>query len=98
MANNDRISEVYEGTLGTAEARDRARERVHWMCSRVSGARVLDIGCSQGIASILLGREGKTVTGLDRERAALEFARARLVDEPYRVQKRVEFVYGEATS
>jgi 2-polyprenyl-6-hydroxyphenyl methylase/3-demethylubiquinone-9 3-methyltransferase len=47
----------------------------------VEGRRVLDVGCSQGIASILLAREGKTVWGVDREALAVESAKERLADE-----------------
>ena len=70
----DRISELYNGTVATAQASQVARERIHWMCSRVSGDRVIDIGCSQGITAILLAREGFHVTGLDSHPEAIAFA------------------------
>ncbi len=54
--NDDRISEVYKGEIWTDALQNRARRRIHWMCSQVVGDSVVDIGCSQGIASILLGR------------------------------------------
>jgi 2-polyprenyl-6-hydroxyphenyl methylase/3-demethylubiquinone-9 3-methyltransferase len=66
------------------------------MCSRVEGQHVLDVGCSQGIASILLAREGKTVTGIDAQVAAIDFAAARLVEEDEPVRSRVDFMVAEA--
>ncbi len=63
--NDDRISEVYRGEIWAEPAQDRARRRINWMCSSAIGDKVLDIGTSQGIAAILLGREGFTVTGVD---------------------------------
>lgn len=70
----DRISELYHGTVATAQASQVARERIHWMCSRVKGDRIIDIGCSQGITAILLAREGFLVTGLDSHPEAIGFA------------------------
>lgn len=70
----DRISELYNGTIASAQASQVARERIHWMCSRVKGDSVIDIGCSQGIAAILLAREGFQVTGLDSHPDAIAFA------------------------
>ncbi|MCH7628746.1 MAG: hypothetical protein IH997_08525, partial [Proteobacteria bacterium] len=57
----DRISELYLGEVASDEASEVARERIHWMCSHARGETVLDIGCSQGIAAILLAREGFVV-------------------------------------
>lgn len=92
MANNDRISEVYRGDLFSERAQRAARSRIHWMCSQVRGKRVLDIGCSQGITSILVGREGFSVVGVDIEEPAIDFARAELAAEPDAVRERVQFV------
>ena len=88
--SGDRITELYEQQIGTSHSQARARARVHWMCERVVGDDVLDIGCSQGITSILLGREGKTVVGTDVDSAAIEFARERLAREERSTQDRVE--------
>jgi 2-polyprenyl-6-hydroxyphenyl methylase/3-demethylubiquinone-9 3-methyltransferase len=68
------------------------------MCSQAEGDDVLDVGCSQGIASLLLAREGRRVVGVDREIEALEFARSRLLDEEAAVKERTRFVHGEATA
>lgn len=94
MMNNDKVSEVYKGELwpGTSPV---LRERIHWICRQAEGASVLDVGCSQGITSILLAREGFQVTGLDVESPAIEYAQAdRLKEHPW-VQERLRFVHGD---
>jgi 2-polyprenyl-3-methyl-5-hydroxy-6-metoxy-1,4-benzoquinol methylase len=95
LIDHDRIAEVYEGTVGTREFQQVSRRRIHWMCAQVSGADVLDVGCSQGIASILLAREGHRVIGIDREHEAIRAARERLDQEETPVRERVEFKVGE---
>jgi 2-polyprenyl-3-methyl-5-hydroxy-6-metoxy-1,4-benzoquinol methylase len=95
LIDHDRIAEVYEGTLGSREFQQVSRRRIHWMCAQVGGPDVLDIGCSQGIASILLAREGHRVIGIDREREAIRAARERLDQEETQVRERVEFRVGE---
>ncbi|UOK57815.1 hypothetical protein MGI18_26475 [Bacillus sp. OVS6] len=54
----DRVNEAYYGALGTDFSK-KTRERINWIVTHVLGSKVLDIGCSQGINAILLGREGK---------------------------------------
>jgi 2-polyprenyl-6-hydroxyphenyl methylase/3-demethylubiquinone-9 3-methyltransferase len=93
--NNDRIAEVYEGAHGSPEQQRIARDRIHWMCRNVMGKKVLDVGCSQGIASLLLGREGKQVVGVDREADSIREAQRRLAEEEEPVQKRARFVEGD---
>ncbi len=66
------------------------------MCSHAQGNSVLDLGCSQGIASLLLGREGKRVVGVDREADPVAFARAELEKEEAAVRERVRFVHADA--
>src|SRR5690349_10183440 len=82
MTNDDRVSEVYYGNRGTAEAQRICRDRISWILSKITGPRVLDIGCSQGITSILAGRAGHEVLGVDIEQPQIEFARAELEKEP----------------
>src|ERR687895_413864 len=65
------------------------------MCAQVGGPDVLDVGCSQGIASILLAREGHRVVGIDREHEAIRAARERLDQEEAQVRERAEFRVGE---
>ena len=94
--NNDRIHEVYYGDPSSAFSQ-RSRERIHWICSHVEGSRVLDVGCSQGITCLLLGREGFECTGVDIEEAALEHANRELAKEAKPVQDRVEFHLADAS-
>lgn len=95
LLDHDRIAEVYEGTVGSREFQQVSRRRIHWMCAQVGGPDVLDVGCSQGIASILLAREGHRVVGIDREQEAIRAARERLDQEEAQVRERVEFRVGE---
>jgi 2-polyprenyl-3-methyl-5-hydroxy-6-metoxy-1,4-benzoquinol methylase len=95
LIDHDRIAEVYEGTVGSREFQQVSRRRIHWMCAQVGGPDVLDVGCSQGIASILLAREGHRVVGIDREHEAIRAARERLDQEEAQVRERVEFRVGE---
>lgn len=94
MPNEDRINEVYNGEIWEAAAQKVARERIHWMCSRVTG-RVLDLGCSQGIASIILGREGLRAVGVDHEMSRLVHAQRDLHREDLWVGRRVSFLAAE---
>lgn len=96
MSNNDRISEVYKGEIWTDDAQDRARRRIHWIAGQARGDRVLDIGCSQGITSILLGREGFEVIGIDIEASRIEYAQADLALESEETRARVTFSIGNA--
>jgi 2-polyprenyl-3-methyl-5-hydroxy-6-metoxy-1,4-benzoquinol methylase len=95
LIDHDRIAEVYEGTVGSREFQQVSRRRIHWMCAQVGGPDVLDVGCSQGIASILLAREGHRLVGIDREHEAIRAARERLDQEEAQVRERVEFRVGE---
>jgi len=94
MPNEDRISEGYRGEIWAPPTQEAARQRIHWMCAQAEG-RVLDLGCSQGIASILLGREGLTVTGVDHEISRLVFGRRDLKREDPCVRQRVSFLAAE---
>jgi 2-polyprenyl-3-methyl-5-hydroxy-6-metoxy-1,4-benzoquinol methylase/transcription initiation factor TFIIIB Brf1 subunit/transcription initiation factor TFIIB len=96
--NADRISELYKGEIVGGAAQARARRRVNWMIGQVSGERVLDLGCSQGIASILLGREGFEVVGVDLQESHIEYANADLALESVTVRERVQFIVGEASA
>jgi 2-polyprenyl-3-methyl-5-hydroxy-6-metoxy-1,4-benzoquinol methylase len=95
LIDHDRIAEVYEGTVGSREFQQVSRRRIHWMCAQVGGTDVLDVGCSQGIASILLAREGHRVIGIDREHEAIRAARERLDQEETPVRERVDFRIAE---
>lgn len=95
--NDDRISELYKGEIWTDALQGRAKRRIQWMCSQVNGDRVLDVGCSQGIASILLAREGFSVTGVDVQDSRIEYARADLEQESADTQAHAEFRVANAS-
>ncbi|WP_225009597.1 glycosyltransferase [Novosphingobium percolationis] len=88
----DRISELYRGEVASDEASEVARERIHWMCSHARGETVLDIGCSQGIAAILLAREGFVVTGVDAHPDAIAYATEATMREAAAVAARLTWL------
>ncbi|WHY91263.1 methyltransferase domain-containing protein [Neobacillus cucumis] len=89
----DRISEAYDGKLGPRLAQ-KTRERVHWIIKNVVGKNVLDIGCSQGLVSLLLGREGKNVLGIDIAEESIHFANESLTKEQETTKQLVKFIQG----
>lgn len=97
-AIHDIMGERYDGVSGSSEGIRLTRERVHWLCRHATGADVLDAGCSQGVAAILVGREGRSVAGVDIQLAAIESANERLRREEPVVRERVTFRTGELYS
>jgi len=89
----DRIYEAYMGEMGDSFAQS-VRERIHWMCKEAKGEKIYDVGCSQGIVSILLAREGSTVLGLDLQPESINFAEGLLEDESPAVKDNIKFVVG----
>jgi len=89
----DRIYEAYMGDMGDSFAQS-VRERIHWMCKEAKGDKIYDVGCSQGIVSILLAREGSTVLGLDLQPDSIKFAEGLLEDESPAVKDNTKFVTG----
>jgi 2-polyprenyl-3-methyl-5-hydroxy-6-metoxy-1,4-benzoquinol methylase/predicted nuclease with TOPRIM domain len=87
----DRINEAYYGSLGES-LQIKTRNRIHWIVNHVQGREVLDIGCSQGIVSILVGREGKKVTGIDILQESIDFAIKNLSNEPDAVKQNINFI------
>jgi len=90
----DKVYEVYMNDTETDLTR-KTRERIQWICNQTSGENILDVGCSQGITSILLARENKKVLALDIEDEAIEFAKQKLLLEAEDIQKNVEFSVGD---
>lgn len=86
----DRINEAYYDAMGAAFGQ-RTRERINWMCAQARGDTVLDVGCSQGIASILMAREGLRVTGVDIYPPAIAYAMGERAKEIASVQDRLDF-------
>lgn len=91
MANNDRIYLAYSGELGEAFEVE-TKKRINWILEQAKEKdNVLDIGCSQGIVSILLAESGKKVVGLDIQPEAIEFAQNLLEEKYSNVKERVSF-------
>ncbi|MGG6314416.1 class I SAM-dependent methyltransferase [Paenibacillus macerans] len=97
MAIHDRVSERYYGQVNSEESHEATRARIHWICRAVTGSKVLDVGCSQGISAILLGREGLRVTGIDLEESSIEYARKELAKESAPVRSKVQFMVMDVT-
>lgn len=64
---------------------------------RPDAQRVLDVGCRQGVASILFAREGHEVVGIDSEPAMLEAALAARAEEQPAIRARLDFLQADAT-
>jgi 2-polyprenyl-3-methyl-5-hydroxy-6-metoxy-1,4-benzoquinol methylase len=97
VANNDRISEVYKGEIWASASRQRARRRIDWLVSQAVG-EVVDVGCSQGIVSVLMARAGHRVTGVDIEESRIEYAEADRLAEPPEVRDRLRFAHTDGES
>ena len=93
--SRDHVSQVYLGLLDGGPTSDWLRRRIDWMTGEARGPRVLDVGCSEGILEVLLGRRGVEVTGVDIDPDALDFARELLAKEPDEVRQRVELIHGD---
>ena len=87
----DRINEAYYDGMGADFGR-RTRDRINWMCAQAKGDTALDVGCSQGITSILLAREGMNVVGVDIFEPAIAYANGERAKEIPSVQARLTFL------
>jgi SAM-dependent methyltransferase len=86
----DRITEAYKGDMGEDFGR-KTRDRINWIVNQVKGNRILDIGCSQGVVPIILGREGKKVDALDIAQESIDYAISSLEGEHSTVQNNINF-------
>lgn len=91
---HDRLTEAYFGRKSPQFMRE-TLERIQWICANVTGNKALEVGCGQGIVSILLGREGKTVTGIDVALRSIRQAADYLNQESPEVRERVTFLQGD---
>ena len=89
---NDLIWQRYLGEVNSPQTTLYARERIHWICQMAKGKDVLDIGCSQGITSVLLGREGFNVDAIDVNDEGLKYAKEKLEQELNYVRENVHFI------
>ena len=94
-SERDHVSQVYLGLVDVGPTGHRLRRRIDWMADEARGPRVLDVGCSEGILEVLLARCGYTVTGIDIDPEALEFAQQLLAKESEEVRARVRFIQGD---
>lgn len=73
----DQIYKAYYGELGE-KRREYSQSRIDWIVENTVGEKVLDIGCSQGICSLLLAKRGFDVLGIDCVTESIAFAQERL--------------------
>ncbi|MCE5219848.1 MAG: methyltransferase domain-containing protein [Clostridium sp.] len=91
MANDDKIYESYIGNLGE-ESKNNTNKRINWILNEVKDARdILDVGCSQGIISLLMAKESEKVLGLDIQKEAVDFANTLLKEDFKDVKNNIEF-------
>ena len=95
MKTDGKISESYYGIPLNEKAHFEAQGRIAWICQRVQGSKILDVGCNQGIVSILLARAGKKVTGIDIDGDSIEYAREELAAESDSTRKRLDIIQGD---
>ena len=95
---SDRVAEANGNKPGESPDEKTAR-KIDWICEQAAyGTYVLDIGCSQGIAEILLGRKGIRAVGVDSSPEAVEYAESMLAEEPEEVRQKIRFVCADLTS
>lgn len=70
----DKVSQGYKGEMGD-EVSASVKKRIHWMLDNVSGNTIIDVGCSQGIVSILLAKAGNNVVGIDLAKESIDYAK-----------------------
>ena len=87
----DKIDDAYNGLMGEEFMR-KTRERLHWMCSKVAGEKILDVGCSQGTLARLLAPLGKSVLGVDINKDAISYAEGKLPELDAASRERLQFV------
>lgn len=92
--NNDRVAEAYLGDLGEG-FQTSTRKRCHWIVEQVQGDEVLDIGCSQGIISYLVAKNGASVTGIDNEEPAISYAERYVHENKDAMPGSLRFICGD---
>jgi 2-polyprenyl-6-hydroxyphenyl methylase/3-demethylubiquinone-9 3-methyltransferase len=76
----------------------KVKDHMHWMLEASKGETVLDVGCTDGLLSVMLAREGKHVVGMDVEGRGIEAARKRAAKEEAPVKKHLEFIHDHFAS
>jgi len=88
----DKIAQVFLGEWGSDAFQQRTRDRVNWFVDQINHGTVFDIGCSEGILPILLGRKGIDVIGVDINPESIEYANNLLLKEESTVANHVTFI------
>lgn len=92
MPNDDKIYQAYMGQMGE-QFQTQVKRRISWIVEQVGDYDpVWDVGCSQGITSILLAQQGKQVTGIDIQPESIQFAQDILEKEYPELQDNLKFV------
>lgn len=91
---NDNVLFAYRGDLGPRRQLD-VKQRIDWIIEQAQGSNVLDIGCSQGINSLLLGVRGMRVLGIDIDAQNLAIAQNELQTHYQNAVANVRFVHGD---
>jgi len=89
--DDDKINGVYDGSVPRKDdTRQAIRDRINAMVAEATG-RVLDIGCSGGIVSVLMARKGCDVNAIDCYPGNIEKCLALYVHEKKDTQARLLF-------
>lgn len=92
MEKEDKIYRAYSGALGEENQR-KTQERIQWILEQVGTKKdILDIGCSQGIISILAAEQTNQVTAIDKNENNIIFAKQLLKDNYPDLQAQVSFL------
>ena len=90
--NSDQIYQAYIGELGSL-MQAKAQKRVGWIIKQAEGIKsFLDIGCSQGINSLLLAQRDVCGIGLDIQQESIDYASKLLATEFSTCQDNVTFI------
>ncbi|WP_374017407.1 methyltransferase domain-containing protein [Paenibacillus thiaminolyticus] len=89
----DEITDAYFNKVGT-EFGEKIRKKINWICSQAKGKKILNIGSSLGLTSLLLGREGKNVLGIEQLKESIDKYNDLLSSEPDEVKENVIFDKG----
>ena len=87
----DKVNFAFNGFYGENMA-ENTRNRIYWIISNTVGKSILDIGCSQGITCLLLGREGKKAYGIDSLSESIEVANKELLKEEDSIRENIKFI------
>lgn len=89
----DRVFDAYLGRIESPQLVTDTQVRLDWVIEQAEGPNVLDIGCSQGAAPILLAeRRGFSVVGVDKDARAIATAEFELQNRVPEVQSLVRFI------